>query len=90
MSDTLAVDPAVLHFCGRLPKVELHAHLNGSLRDATIRFARADRKGPRRETRVSVTAPLSVVLEDSLNSPVCIACSSGRSITSKKHWESAI
>jgi hypothetical protein len=26
-----------LRFCQGLPKVELHAHLNGSIRDATIR-----------------------------------------------------
>ena len=26
-----------LRFCKLLPKVELHAHLNGSLRDSTIR-----------------------------------------------------
>lgn len=29
-----------LAFCRSLPKVELHAHLNGSIRDATIRFLR--------------------------------------------------
>eukprot|EP00951_Prasinocladus_malaysianus_P044995 scaffold590822_cov51-Prasinocladus_malaysianus.AAC.1 len=27
----------LLNFCKALPKVELHAHLNGSLRDATVR-----------------------------------------------------
>lgn len=28
-----------LVFCQSLPKIELHAHLNGSLRDSTIRCA---------------------------------------------------
>ena len=32
-----------LRFCQALPKVELHAHLNGSIRDATIRHGRARR-----------------------------------------------
>ena len=27
---------ALLAFCRRLPKVELHAHLNGSLRESTL------------------------------------------------------
>lgn len=27
-----------LDFCRALPKVELHAHLNGSIRDSTIRW----------------------------------------------------
>lgn len=30
-------DSELLEFCKGLPKVELHAHLNGSLRDSTIR-----------------------------------------------------
>lgn len=29
--------PALLAFCQRLPKIELHAHLNGCIRDATLR-----------------------------------------------------
>ncbi|GAQ87811.1 Adenosine deaminase [Klebsormidium nitens] len=35
-----------LPFCKQLPKVELHAHLNGSIRDATIREL-ADKRGPK-------------------------------------------
>jgi hypothetical protein len=31
------VDAATLAFCRRLPKAELHAHLNGCIRDATLR-----------------------------------------------------
>ena len=27
-----------LRFCQALPKIELHAHLNGSIRDSTIRY----------------------------------------------------
>ena len=27
-----------LSFCEELPKIELHAHLNGSIRDSTIRY----------------------------------------------------
>ena len=30
-------DEEQLEFCQALPKVELHAHLNGSLRDTTVR-----------------------------------------------------
>jgi adenosine deaminase len=29
--------PEQLEFCQALPKIELHAHLNGSIRDATLR-----------------------------------------------------
>ncbi|KAK9809207.1 hypothetical protein WJX72_011389 [[Myrmecia] bisecta] len=35
--------PQQLAFCHRLPKVELHAHLNGSVRDQTIRELAAER-----------------------------------------------
>ena len=27
-----------LPFCEQLPKAELHAHLNGSVRDSTLRY----------------------------------------------------
>lgn len=31
-----ALDPSLLEFCRRLPKAELHAHLNGCIRPATL------------------------------------------------------
>ena len=34
-------DEAMLEFCRQVPKVELHAHLNGSIREATIRCGSA-------------------------------------------------
>ena len=34
-------DEAMLQFCTQLPKFELHAHLNGSIRDVTIRCGSA-------------------------------------------------
>lgn len=35
-SSRIQVDDALLQFCKSVPKVELHAHLNGSIRDTTI------------------------------------------------------
>ena len=32
----LPINAALLAFCQRLPKVELHAHLNGSIRESTL------------------------------------------------------
>ncbi len=34
----LQVDAETLEFCRQLPKVELHAHLNGCVRDETLRW----------------------------------------------------
>jgi hypothetical protein len=31
-----SLDPSLLEFCRRLPKAELHAHLNGCIRPATL------------------------------------------------------
>ena len=42
------LDAALLAFCRSLPKAELHAHLNGCVRDSTLRFVWARRA---RETR---------------------------------------
>lgn len=36
MSRHPPIDAALLAFCQRLPKVELHAHLNGSIRERTL------------------------------------------------------
>ncbi len=36
-ADTLPFSPSALDFCRRLPKVELHAHLNGSIPDEVLR-----------------------------------------------------
>lgn len=38
MSDLSIYTQEQLAFCKALPKVELHAHLNGSIRESTIRF----------------------------------------------------
>ena len=32
----MILEPAELDFCRALPKVELHAHLNGSIPEATL------------------------------------------------------
>lgn len=37
MAVALPYSEGQLRFCRQLPKVELHAHLNGSIRDSTIR-----------------------------------------------------
>lgn len=39
---TLSYTQNQLQFCQALPKIELHAHLNGSIRDSTIRYVFAD------------------------------------------------
>lgn len=36
-------DEEMLAFCRAMPKVELHAHLNGCIRDSTIRCVRIAR-----------------------------------------------
>ena len=41
---------AWLPLCRTLPKAELHAHINGCVRDATIRCARVHQHGTRRRS----------------------------------------
>ena len=41
MSRVLPYTQDQLRFCQALPKIELHAHLNGSIRDSTIRYVTA-------------------------------------------------
>lgn len=35
--DSAVGDPSILQFCEKLPKIELHAHLNGSVSKFTCR-----------------------------------------------------
>ena len=44
MTEVLPYSADQLRFCQALPKIELHAHLNGSIRESTIRYSsRSDR-----------------------------------------------
>ena len=38
MTELLPYTQEQLQFCRALPKIELHAHLNGSIRDSTIMY----------------------------------------------------
>ena len=60
MTEVLPYSADQLRFCQALPKIELHAHLNGSIRESTIRYS--SRPGGASTPMTSATALITVVV----------------------------
>ena len=60
MTEMLPYSADQLRFCQALPKIELHAHLNGSIRESTIRYS--SRPGGASTPMTSATALITVVV----------------------------
>ena len=60
MTEMLPYSADQLRFCQALPKIELHAHLNGSIRESTIRYS--SRHGGASTLKAEATALITTVV----------------------------